>query len=414
MSQKPKIISVGLLIAGATIGAGILGLPVQTGLSGFFPTLFGTLAIWILMTITALIIAERFMMTGNYINDFSTVFKEDFGVFGKYLSVLGYLINYYGVMVAYLCAASTILAYLIPIPLPSWIFLLIFFIPTAAVTLYGLVYVLRANSFFMLMLFITFAILLVLVGHKVIGSRLLFTDWPFLPAAMPIILNAFLFHNILPAVTRSLEHDRKAIYKSIILGTSIACAINLLWVVVVIGALPMKSDTGGESLLYAFLHNQPATVPLASLLNSKTITITGMIFSFCAIFTSFVSVVIGLKGFLRDFIASTFKLDNNILVIIATFTPPLVVAILFPNFFLGALNFAGGVGGVLIFGVFPALILIKYAKKFSKKIWGIILLIIFIYLMTFELLQEVGVLKINPSVESWTSTFHSKAFENKK
>jgi len=267
MSKKPSLLNVALLIAGATIGAGILGLPVQTGLSGFFPTLFGTIAIWILMSITAFILAERFMMrAGNFTSDFPSIFKEDFGVIGKYLSVLGYLINYYGVMVAYLCASASILAFLIPISLPSWVFLLIFFVPTAIITLFGLVYVFRANSLFMLILFVTFAILLVMVGHKVVSSRLLFTDWPFLPAAMPIILNAFLFHNILPAVTRSLEYDRKAIYKSIILGTSIACTINILWVIVVIGALPMTNSKGGESLLYAFLHNQPATVPLASIL----------------------------------------------------------------------------------------------------------------------------------------------------
>ena len=215
MKKKPSILSVALLIAGATIGAGILGLPVQTGLSGFFPTLFGTIFIWILMSITALIIAERFMKAKNYANDFPSIFKEDFGVIGKYLSVVGYLINYYGVMVAYLCAAASILAFLVPIPLPSWVFLLIFFIPTAIVTLFGLSYVLRANALFMFILLITFAILLVTVGQRITPSRLLFTDWPFLPAAMPIILNAFLFHNILPAVTRSLEHDRSAIYKSI-------------------------------------------------------------------------------------------------------------------------------------------------------------------------------------------------------
>ena len=411
MSKKPSVFSVALLIAGATIGAGILGLPVQTGLSGFLPTLFGTVIIWILMSITAFIIAERFMRAGNYANDFPTIFREDFGVIGKYLSVIGYLINYYGVMVAYLCAAASILAFLVPIPLPSWIFLLIFFIPTAIVTLYGLTYVLRANALFMIALFVTFAILLVMVGQKIMPSRLLFTDWPFLPAAMPIILNAFLFHNILPAVTRSLEHDRLAIYKSIILGTTIACVINLLWVIVVIGALPMTNVKGGESLLYAFLHNQPATVPLASLLKSKIITIAGMVFSFCAIFTSFVSVVIGLRGFLRDFISSTFKIDNTVLTVLATFIPPLTVAIIFPHFFLGALNFAGGVGGVLIFGIFPALILIKYAKGYGKRICGVLLLIIFIYLMGVELLQEFGVTHIKPNVELWNNVFQNTAIK---
>jgi tyrosine-specific transport protein len=411
MSKKPSVFSVALLICGATIGAGILGLPVQTGLSGFFPALFGIIVIWCLMSITAIIIAERFMRSYSYTNDFPSIFKKDFGTVGKYLSVFGYLVNYYGVMVAYLCGAASILAYLVHIPLPSWAFLLIFFIPTAIVTLYGLSYVLRANFLFMIILFITFIILLVAVGYKLLPSRLLFTDWPFLPAAMPIILNAFLFHNIVPAVTRSLEHDRAAIYKSIILGTSIACIINILWIIVVIGSLPMTNIKGGESLCYAFLHNQPATVPLASLLKSKIITIAGMVFSFCAIFTSFVSVVIGLRGFLRDFIVSTFKVDNTVLTVLATFIPPLAVAIIFPNFFLGALNFAGGVGGVLIFGIFPALILIKYARGHGKRIFGILLLIVFICLMGCELLQEFGVLKIKPHVELWNNFSQNTALK---
>jgi len=136
-----------------------------------------------------------------------------------------------------------------------------------------------------------------------------------------------------------------------------------------------------------------------------------MVFSLCAIFTSFVSVVIGLRGFLRDFIISTFKIDNTVLTVLATFISPLAVAIIFPNFFLGALNFAGGVGGVLIFGIFPALILIKYAKGYGKRICGILLLLVFIYLMGFELLQEFGLFKIKPSVELWNNVFQNTAIK---
>jgi tyrosine-specific transport protein len=126
VKKNATVFSLALLIAGATIGAGVLGLPVQTGLSGFIPSTIGIVIIWIIMTFTAIVLAERFMRSNAVATDYPTVFKEDFGVIGKYLCVLGYLINYYGIMVAYLCGSAVILAFLIPIALPENIFLLVF------------------------------------------------------------------------------------------------------------------------------------------------------------------------------------------------------------------------------------------------------------------------------------------------
>ena len=415
VKKNATVFSLALLIAGATIGAGVLGLPVQTGLSGFIPATIGIVIIWIIMTFTALVLAERFMRSNAVATDYPTIFKQDFGVVGKYLCVLGYLINYYGIMVAYLCGSAVILAFLIPIALPTNFFLLVFFIPTTIITLFGLAYVLKANALFMFLLILSFAGLIILTAGKMQASNLAYTDWSFLIPATPVILTTFLFHNIIPPICKSLENSRKQIWTTIIIGTSISCGIVLIWCFVTIGAVPM-GGTGKGNLLYAYLHAEPATVPLAAGLHNELITIAGMVFSLCAIFTSFVSVVIGLRGFIRDLMISSFKIDNRNLNIALTLAPSLIVSLIYPGLFLGALDIAGGVGGVLIFGVFPAMMLIKYSKNFLslKAIIGIILFLFLGFLILLDIAQEFHLIDIKPKIEkqSQVHTVSAKVHRN--
>lgn len=47
-----------LLITGSCVGAGMLGLPILTGLSGFAPSLVMFVLVWLFMTITGLLLVE--------------------------------------------------------------------------------------------------------------------------------------------------------------------------------------------------------------------------------------------------------------------------------------------------------------------------------------------------------------------
>ncbi|MCF7791482.1 MAG: hypothetical protein K9M56_05730 [Victivallales bacterium] len=379
-SNTKSIISVGMLIGGATIGAGILGLPIQTGQAGIFPSIIGTLGIWILLTITAFIITDRFATESDITEDFPTVYRKEFGLLGKLLVILGYLINYYGIMVAYLCASVSILSFLLPVHLYDWCYLLIFFIPVAGITLFGLKYVLKANSFFMIVLIITFTIMFTLIISHLKPERITYTNWTFFPITLPIIVNAFLFHNIIPAVCRTMDNNSRKVKQSIIVGTVIACSINLVWIIAVLGVLPLGPESLSSSIKHAFSHSQPATVPLSKALKSNFLTFIGIIFAFCAIITSFVSVSIGLQGFLRDIFISNFKIESKILNNTAVFLPPLIISLAFPHFFLKAMGYAGGVGGLLIFGIFPTLLWLKSGSR-GKMTAGLLMLLIFLYIM---------------------------------
>ena len=56
--SKGSVLGGMLLIAGSCIGAGMLGLPIVTGISGFLPSLALFFCGWLFMTATALLLVE--------------------------------------------------------------------------------------------------------------------------------------------------------------------------------------------------------------------------------------------------------------------------------------------------------------------------------------------------------------------
>ena len=53
-----KVVSGTSLIAGTTIGAGMLGIPLVTSEAGFFPAACATFGVWIFMVLTGLLYVE--------------------------------------------------------------------------------------------------------------------------------------------------------------------------------------------------------------------------------------------------------------------------------------------------------------------------------------------------------------------
>jgi len=168
--------------------------------------------------------------------------------------------------------------------------------------------------------------------------------------------------------------------------------------------LPLN-DSGNDSIFYAFMNNLPATIPMARALSEPLFMAVSLVFAILAIITSYVAVGTGLMGFMCDLTKPIIPFRNRLTDACLAFGPPLVVTLIYPNLFLNALNVAGGVGVAIAFGILPSIILIKVSKGHTwKKIVGICLLVFFSTALIFELAQEFGMLKINPSVEHWTST----------
>ncbi len=396
------ILTIALLITGTTIGAGMLGLPIKTGLSGMFPSLISMIVMWGLMFVTAWILTSRIIESNQTVSDIPTLFHKELGPLGKWLSITGHLIIFYGLLVAYLSGASSILVNLIHLPLAKPVWVVIFFIVATGIIICGLDLVRKGNVAIMTVLGISFVFLLVETGQNISPQRLTYTDWHFVPAALPIIVCAFVFHVIIPTVCKSLEWQPRACLQALFIGSLLALVLNILWVFVVIGALPLAGQ-GQGNILAALHEGLPATVPLSIALHSKVITTAGMFFALAAIITSYMGLGISFMGFTRDMISSYGKKSSRFIEAGLTFGPPLMVALVYPNLFLNVLDLVGGIGMLLVFGFLPCLMVIKSKRKQAawQRLGGYVMLCIFGLLILLELSQELGWLQIHPNVEYW-------------
>ena len=83
------VLSIAVLITGNLVGAGILGLPINTGLAGFFPSLAAMLACWALMLGSALVIADQTLKSDDENFDLPSLFGQTLGPVGRWLAIGG-------------------------------------------------------------------------------------------------------------------------------------------------------------------------------------------------------------------------------------------------------------------------------------------------------------------------------------
>jgi tyrosine-specific transport protein len=404
MTQKKSAsaLSMMFVVVGNMLGAGILALPVNLCAAGFYPSVFATLFMWILMTFTALIYSEQKSLTFSENADLPTFFQHELGNAGKWVTIVANLIILYGILVAYLCGISSIIMSL-QSTIPKTMVIILYFGLITGLTALGMKMMHRCTPYMVSIMWITFGALVFMVVPDVSAAHLKDMDWTYIPAGLPVLLMAFHFHNIIPSICRTLNHDRKKIRTAIIGGTTIGMIMNLTWLLVVLGALPLSNPETHIDLITAFGKNDPATIPLENLLQTPVFTYVALIFAVVAMSTAFMANGTALLSFMRDLASTNFGTKNKVVVWCMSFIPPLLVGILYPDIFLVAINLVGGVGECIIFGILPGFIVWKYSPQGSiRKYSGMLLIICFALVLIIELGQEFGLLHLSPNVEYWT------------
>src|SRR5690606_20967090 len=98
-----------LLVAGCCIGAGMLALPVLTGLAGFFPSTVALFAAWAFMIFTAFLLIEINGWFTGKVNLLSMV-GASLGRRGQQICWVSYLFLFCTLLVAYTAASGSILS----------------------------------------------------------------------------------------------------------------------------------------------------------------------------------------------------------------------------------------------------------------------------------------------------------------
>nr|WP_108649522.1 aromatic amino acid transport family protein [Dongshaea marina] len=316
-----KIFTTSLLVFGNVLGVGVLALPITSGLGGFVPALLGIVGIWCVMLIAAWIIAARIdPKKKNF--DLPSFYHQELGTAGKWIAIICNLIILYGVLVAYLSGISSMLTDLFSsLEGHTTLITFIYFCITTALIIFGLKALKSGMVFLIAAIWICFFLMVITGFSHFELSRLSFTDWKYIPIVLPIAVSAFHFHNIIPTVSKSLDHDQKATRKAIFLGVFMGLIINLIWVVIVLGTLP-ENGAGAQSIVYANWHGLTANVPMSQILNNDVFLYSGLLFGVLAVTSSFMTNGAGLFGFIQDLTTTYLKTENKLLVGALAFLPP--------------------------------------------------------------------------------------------
>ncbi|HYX14445.1 MAG TPA: aromatic amino acid transport family protein [Nostoc sp.] len=368
--QPGSVLGNTALIAGTTVGAGILALPAVTLPSGIVPSTSGLIAVWLYALVSGLLVAE---VTLNIIRTeghpsigFLAVVEKILGKVGGRLAGGAYLFMHYALLVAYIAQGGEILGsatakiWSTQI-LPTWVGTTTFTFLFGGIMYLGREkFIEKLNSAFVGIIMVSFLGLLFLAGGHIQSTQLLFQNWSALGSAISVMSVGLFFQNVVPLVVTQLEGDARKIRQSIFIGSVIPLIMFLAWNAVILGSV-------SPDMLHGTYNGRTIFDPLQVLRAGgagEWLGVLVSIFSEFAIATSFIGFVYGLLDLLKDiFLITQGKLSSRLPLYSLALFPPLTLGTLNPSIFFTALDYTGTFGISVLGGIIPALMSWKQRQE---------------------------------------------------
>ena len=359
------------LVAGTTVGAGILALPAKTLAAGFWPSTGALFLAWLYMAASGILIAEVNVNTlcglGRNSVSIRSMASETLGDAAAAISGAVYVFIHYALLVAYILQGGAIASELLHLP-AAW-GAGGFAAAVGGGMLIGTAQQIeRLNGALVVGVVATFAALVV-AGLPLIQPALLAHASPaeVLPS-VPVLVLALVFHNVVPTICYGLGCDLPKIRSAIIFGSALPFAMFVAWDAVILGSTPWEAAAMAGATGEIF-------DPLLELRNSGgAFAELVRAFSLLAIVTSFIGFTFGLSDYWADVLgwdapdatpsegcegaelgeAAERPLGQKGALYALALSPPLAVACSDPTLFFAAIDNAGAFGILTLFGIFPA------------------------------------------------------------
>ncbi|WP_087112452.1 aromatic amino acid transport family protein [Parendozoicomonas haliclonae] len=374
-----------MIVAGTTIGAGMLALPIISYGLGF-PLLIALLLLcWVFMAFAATLTLDVNLATGTG-NSLFVMARKTLGRPGRFICLLATSFLFYALLAAYIAGGGEQIAAYISaysytanhspgfFSTSGWamcLFVLIF----GTIASIGAHNVDACNRLLFFCMLATFLISLVLLAPDVQLSNLyggaLNKGNPYEGSAedhtlvaalavLPVIFTSFGYHGSIPSLIAYANANRPQLQKVFIFGSLLPLVLYLLWLGVTLGQLDNETlaiiarEGSVASLIEQLVNLQPNdTLPISSVIH---------IFTNLALVTSFLGVGLGFFDFIHSVIGS----HSRALTAVAVFTPPLLIALYLPGAFVTALSFAALALAVLAI-LLPAAMALKLRKEGKIK-----------------------------------------------
>lgn len=379
MNKKhPSLLGGIMIIAGGTIGAGMLANPISTSGVWFIGSILILIYTWFCIMSSGLMLLEANLHypTGA---SFDTIVKDLLGKGWNALNGLSLAFVLYILTYAYITSGGGITEGFInqllsspesAVEIGRTSGSLIFAILLAAFVWFSTKAVDRFSTVLIAGMVISFVLsisgLVSSVKSEILFDTLAQENTEYLPyalAALPVCLVSFGFHQNVPSLVKYYHRDASKVVKSVFIGTAIALGIYMLWQLAIQGNLPRAAfgpviEKGGD--IAALLNTLSAT------LETDYIAVALKFFAYMAIASSFLGVTLGLF----DYIADLFNFDDSKLgrtkTALVVFLPPLILSLEYPYGFVLAIGYAG-LAATIWAAIVPALLAKACRQKFPER-----------------------------------------------
>lgn len=394
--EEGSILGASLLFAGTAVGAGMLALPAETLDSGFIPTLSGLIICWMFTYVTSLATLEAswtaLQLTSADVVDeslsskasggagggasFLSISRRALGVPGEIVTGALFWFLLTAIVVAYTAEGGQLIAQFVDemssssIQLTPAIGSAIFAIFFGTLGTFGTSRIDAINRVFVLGLVSTFVGLVGFGLPQINASNLISqSDWTTLyPNLISIGILSFGAQNVVPTLLNYLGGDPNRTRRAILFGSLTPLLLYAIWEAVFLGIVSV--DGVAEEFKMDVITVLGAT-------GGPVIKDFVEVFSACAIGSSMAGASVSLVDFFEDGLGSLCKkgdsgflahekeeLGSSTRILAAFFAlgPPVILAYAFPDIFLIALEEAGLLGGVSLYGILPALSLLSLRR----------------------------------------------------
>lgn len=336
-NHRGRVVGSALIIAGTTIGAGMLALPLASAGLGIVNASFLLVAMWALMTYTALLMLELHQHSDANAT-LNRLAHQFLGRHGQWLASAAILFLLYSLCAAYIAGGGGQMQHSLQqwLPdIPDFSGTLAFTLLVATVVILGTRQVDIINRGLFTLKIIALVASLILITPHIRTTHLV--DLPLqqglLLTAIPVVFTSFGFHSSIPSIVRYLDLDISSVRRALLWGASLPLLVYLLWQLASFGSLGADELQRSQSL-------PDFMQAIRAVIDQPTVASGISWFADLALATSFLGVSLGLFDFLADTLKANDKRFGRFAVGLITFIPPLLFALYYPQGFIAALGYA--------------------------------------------------------------------------
>lgn len=344
--QFNKLLGGTLIVSGTAIGGGMLALPLASAFAGYQISLIVLVAMWALMTYTALITLEMNLHFGQGAS-IALAAEHALGKKGKAISAFAIGFLFFALLSAYMSGGSSILQAtvynLTHVSLPTPVFTIVFGAIFSAIVFARTRIVDTANRWLLLLKAILFITIVASLSSNVDMEKLNFvpvTLAPQLLILIPLFFTSFGFHGSIPSIVNYIGQNPRHLTATFIIGSLIPLFVYIIWETISLGVIPIDGPQSFSTIKDAN-GDVGVFINVLSMMEGKSwLNIAAQLFTFLAIATSFLGVGLGLFDFMEEQFSKSNQTQSEWVTWAQTFIIPLLFALFYPKGFVMALGFA--------------------------------------------------------------------------